>query len=65
MQAADLPRVVRRLLSEISRVENLEHLTCLTKLNLFCNRLGRTPGCLNGLARLTRLRELDVSDNAM
>lgn len=50
---------------EISRIENLEHLTCLTKLNLSCNRLGPAPRCLDGLANLTRLRELDMSDNNM
>lgn len=52
-------------LAEIERVENLECLTCLTKLNLLGNRLGPAPDSLCGLARLTCLRELDLSDNSM
>lgn len=50
---------------EITRVENLERLSCLTKLNLSGNRLGREPDSLLGLAQLTCLRELDLSDNGM
>ena len=46
-------------------MENLERLTCLAKLDLFCNRLGTEPGSLDGLAPLTRLRELVIADNSM
>lgn len=53
------------LSSEISRVENLELLTCLTSLDLFCNRLGSVPGSLEGLSPLTRLKDLDISENSM
>ncbi|CAM9299085.1 unnamed protein product, partial [Sphacelaria rigidula] len=49
----------------ISRVENLERLSCLTKLNLSANRLGQAPESLFGLSRLTCLRELDLSDNGI
>lgn len=52
-------------LPEISRVENLEKLTRLSNLDLFCNRLGSVPGSLDGLALLTRLKDLDISENSM
>ncbi|CAM9099505.1 unnamed protein product [Hapterophycus canaliculatus] len=51
--------------NEISRVENLQHLTCLTNLDLCCNRLGSVPGSLDGLAPLTRLKNLDISENSI
>ncbi|CAN0450300.1 unnamed protein product, partial [Ectocarpus sp. 12 AP-2014] len=50
---------------EISRVENLERLTRLSNLDLFCNRLGSVPGSLDGLALLTRLKDLDISENSI
>ncbi|CAM9321865.1 unnamed protein product [Scytosiphon promiscuus] len=51
--------------NEISRIENLQHLTCLTNLDLFCNRLGSVSGSLDGLAPLTRLKSLDISENSI
>ncbi|CAN0028155.1 unnamed protein product [Ectocarpus sp. 8 AP-2014] len=51
--------------NEISRVENLERLTRLSNLDLFCNRLGSVPGSLDGLALLTRLKDLDISENSI
>eukprot|EP00903_Cladosiphon_okamuranus_P007182 g6974.t1 len=51
--------------NEISRVEHLELLTCLTSLDLFCNHLGSLPGSLDGLSPLTSLRDLDISENSI
>ncbi|CAN0183705.1 unnamed protein product [Ectocarpus sp. 12 AP-2014] len=51
--------------NEIVRVENLERLTRLSNLDLFCNRLGAVPGSLDGLALLTRLKDLDISENSI
>jgi hypothetical protein len=47
----------------IERVEELEALTSLTKLNLADNQLTSNPRCLEGLLRLTALEELDLSCN--
>jgi hypothetical protein len=47
----------------IERVEDLEALTSLTKLNIAANQLTSSPGCLEGLLRLTALEELDLSCN--
>jgi Leucine Rich repeats (2 copies) len=47
----------------IERVEELDALTSLTKLNLADNQLTSNPGCLEGLLRLTALEELDLSCN--
>jgi hypothetical protein len=47
----------------IERVEELEALTSLIKLNLAANQLTSNSGCLEGLLRLTALEELDLSCN--
>ncbi|CAM9709984.1 unnamed protein product, partial [Ectocarpus sp. 13 AM-2016] len=52
-------------INAISRVENLERLTRLSNLDLYCNRLGSVPGSLDGLALLTRLKDLDISENSI
>ncbi|CAN0100679.1 unnamed protein product, partial [Phaeothamnion confervicola] len=50
---------------EISRVENLEVLPSLTKLNLSCNRLTSHGDALAGVSRLVALTDLDLSGNAI